>query len=59
MKNMKEEKKILVNQSVFECIHCNKFFDCKLDHTQIDRCVNFEERRSDNGRKKNVYKENN
>lgn len=32
-----------------ECIHCNKFFDCK-HKGEVVPCINFEERKEENGR---------
>ena len=33
-----------------ECIHCNKFFDCMGKPKGTRDCVNYEERKKDNGR---------
>ena len=38
-----------------ECIHCDRFFECKGRPKNVVRCVNFVERKSFNGRKKDVY----
>ena len=38
-----------------ECIQCDKFFECKGKPKSVVRCVNFVERKSFNGRKKDVY----
>lgn len=50
MKKDKGEER--VKASAFECIHCDKFFECKLKEAKGDRCVNFVERRSKNGKNK-------
>lgn len=34
-----------------ECIHCNKFFDCK-GKPRGTSCLNFEERKNEDGRSK-------
>lgn len=37
---------------MLECIHCANFFKCTLKETKItDRCVNFEERKTEDGRR--------
>ena len=38
-----------------ECINCEKFFDCKGKPEGVKNCLNFTERKKDDGRKKNVY----
>lgn len=34
-----------------ECIHCEKFFDCKGKPQNVQRCIEFKERKQDNGRR--------
>lgn len=42
-----------------ECIHCEKFFDCAGKPEKVKLCVNFVERKDEDGREKNVCKNNN
>ena len=42
-----------------ECIYCEDFFDCIGKPASVKRCINFEEGKNYNGRKKNVRKDNN
>lgn len=32
-----------------ECLHCEHFFDCKGKPEHVERCLNFKERKKDNG----------
>ena len=32
-----------------ECLHCEKFFDCKGKPKDVELCLNFKERKKDNG----------
>ena len=34
-----------------ECIHCERFFDCKGKPEGVKLCVNFEERKDKDGRR--------
>jgi hypothetical protein len=34
-----------------ECLHCDKFFDCKGKPEGVKNCLNFTERKNDNGRR--------
>lgn len=34
-----------------ECIKCEKFFDCKGKPKKVKQCLNFTERKNDNGRR--------
>ena len=36
-----------------ECIHCEKFFDCPGKPEKVKLCVNFVERKDEDGNKKN------
>ena len=38
-----------------ECIRCDKFFECNGKPKEVDRCLNFTERKDRDGREKNVY----
>lgn len=38
---MEEEKKLHKNK---ECIHCEKFFECKGKPKEVDVCLQFKER---------------
>lgn len=32
-----------------ECIHCEKFFDCPGKPKNVERCLNFKERKDEDG----------
>lgn len=36
-----------------ECIHCKRFFSCKIKENKPEQCLNFEERNRENGREEN------
>lgn len=44
---MSEELKLTKTR---ECIHCEKFFDCNGKPKEVARCVNFVERKKQDGR---------
>ena len=33
-----------------ECIHCEKFFECEGKPEGVERCINFTERKKEDGR---------
>ncbi len=36
-----------------ECIHCENFFDCNGKPEKVKLCLNFKERKDEDGNKKN------
>ena len=44
---MSEEAKLIKSK---ECIRCGKFFDCNGKPKTVERCVNFVERKKENGK---------
>ena len=42
-----------------ECIHCEHFFDCAGKPKEVKLCLNFKERKDEDGRKTNVCENNN
>ena len=32
-----------------ECIHCEKFFECEGKPKEVKQCINFTERKKENG----------
>jgi hypothetical protein len=32
-----------------ECLHCVKFFECNGKPKEVQQCINFQERKQDNG----------
>lgn len=39
-----------------ECLHCEHLFKCKGKPLNVDKCLNFEERKKEDGRTQNVRK---
>ena len=50
--------KTRVENEVFECIHCEKFFECTGRPEGVKRCLNFSERRDKSVRTANVCESN-
>lgn len=44
MQKMKTETNELTHDK--ECLHCEKFFDCEGKPKDVDRCIEFKERKN-------------